>query len=96
MGVLTAMGAVVAIGLAEVLGRWARALQAVSSLLVLALGLSGSRGGALALAVGLGALVALSPQAERWTCVGRAASALAVGGGAWALTIAAGGAGCGW
>jgi O-antigen ligase/polysaccharide polymerase Wzy-like membrane protein len=93
MGVLTAMGAVVAIGLAAVLGRWARALQAVSSLLVLALGLSGSRGGALALAVGLGALVALSPRAQRWTCVGRTASALAVGGGAWAITMAAGGAG---
>jgi O-antigen ligase len=93
VGVLAAMAAVLAIGLATPFAKGARALQATASVLILALGLSGSRGGALALATGLVALVALSPHPDRWPCAGRAASALAVGGSAWVLTIAAGGAG---
>ena len=73
----------------------ARALQArLVTACVLVLGLSGSRGGALALAVGLGACWSLCPRGpSAGTCVGRAASALAVGGGAWGITMAAGGAG---
>ena len=92
-GVLAAMAAVLAIGLATPSARASRALLGIAATLVLALGLSGSRGGAMALATGVLALVALLPRRERWPCIGRAASALAIGGCAWEFTIAAGGAG---
>ena len=36
-------------------------------------------------------LVVLSGKQERWPCAGRAASAIALGGGLWALTVASGG-----
>jgi O-antigen ligase len=93
VGVLAAMGALLAIGLAARFEAAARALQATASVLVLVLGLSGSRGGALALVGGMVVLLALSPRGDRWPCVGRAASALAVGGGAWVVTSAVGGSG---
>jgi O-antigen ligase len=90
IGVLAAIGAVLAIGLAAAPSR---ALQAVASVLVLVLGLSGSRGGALALLAGLGVLLVLSTRPARWPGLGRAVTALVAGGGAWALTLVAGGAG---
>jgi hypothetical protein len=93
MGVLVAIGAVLALGLQAPGERGARVLQGVASLLVLVLGLSGSRGGALALVAGMCVLVALTARPDRLPCVGKAASALAVGGGAWGVTMAAGGAG---
>ena len=94
MGVVASIGVVLAVGLASsVEPNAARALRGIASLLVLVLGLTGSRGGALALGVGLVVLIVLSDRPARWSNVGMAASALAVGGGAWGLTIAAGGAG---
>jgi O-antigen ligase len=90
VGVLVAMGAVLSIGLATTTETPARLLHGVAALLILVLGLSGSRGGAVALAAGVGVLVALTDRRDRWSCVGRAASALVVGGGAWGLTVAAG------
>ena len=93
VGVLAAMGALLAIGLAARFEGAARALQATASVLVLVLGLSGSRGGALALVGGVVVLLALSPGGDRWPCVGRAASALAVGGCAWVITSTVGGSG---
>jgi O-antigen ligase len=92
MGVLAAIGVVLAIGLgpgAGVVG--ARALRAVAPFLVLVLGLTGSRGGALALGLGLLALVLLSEKPARWGHVGGAASACVVGGGAWWITVTTGG-----
>ena len=93
IGVLAAMAAVLAIGLATPFAKASRPLQATASVLILVLGLSGSRGGAIALATGLVVLVSLSARQDRWPCVGKAASAHVVGGCAWVLTIAAGGAG---
>jgi O-antigen ligase len=93
MGALVATGAALAIGLATTADRAARALQATASVLILVLALSGSRGAMVALAVGLGVLVALSARSDRLPCAARAAAALMVGGGAWGLAIVAGGAG---
>ena len=93
VGVLAAIAVVLAIGLATPFARASRPLQATASVLILVLGLSGSRGGAIALAAGLVVLVALSARHDRWPCVGKAASALLVGGCAWVLIVAAGGAG---
>jgi O-antigen ligase len=93
IGVLAAMGALLAITLAAAVGRRRRVLHGAAALQILALGLSGSRGGAIALLVGLCVLLGLSARDARWTCVGRAASALVVGGGAWAITLMAGGGG---
>jgi O-antigen ligase len=93
MGVLVAIGAVLAIGLQATGERGGRALQGAPSLLVLVLGVSGSRGGVIALVAGICVLVALTARPDRWRCVGRAASALAVGGGAWVATVVSGGTG---
>ena len=93
MGVLAATAVVLAIGLGDgAAGKRAeRGLRALAPFLIVVLGLTGSRGGALALGVGLVVLVVLSEQPERWACVGRAASAIALGGGLWALSVAYGG-----
>ena len=94
MGVLAAMGVVLSIGLGSRAGAGAaRVLRGAAPLLVLVLGLTGSRGGALALGVGLVVLVSMTDRSARLPSVGMAASALALGGGAWVLTMAAGGAG---
>ena len=61
MGVLAAVGAVLAIGLgATGQDPTARALRAAAPFLVVVLGATGSRGGALALGVGLAVLIGLS------------------------------------
>ena len=92
MGVLAATAVVLAIGLGDGAGkRGERGLRALAPFLILVLGVTGSRGGALALGVGLVVLVFLSEQQERWPRVGRAASAIALGGGLWALTVASSG-----
>ena len=89
MGVLAAMGATLAIGLSRATGeRGARALRGLACLLVLGLGLTGSRGAALALVLGLVVLVALSPAPARWSHVTSAAASVAIGGGAWAVCAA--------
>ena len=94
MGVLAATAAVLAIGLAGSVGpQSARALHALASVLVLVLGLTGSRGAALALGVGVAALVLLSDRNTRVSCVGRAAKALVLGGGSWGLVTVVGGSG---
>ena len=94
IGVLVAIAAVLAIGLAGEGATGAeRILRGLGPFFVLVLGLSGSRGGALALAVGLLVLVGLSERSKRWHDVGMAASAVAIGGGAWGVTVAAGGEG---
>jgi hypothetical protein len=53
--------------------------------LVLVLGLTGSRGGALALGLGLVSLASLAPARSRRSIATATGSALAVGGSAWAL-----------
>jgi len=90
VGILVAIGAVLAIGLQRAGDRGARPLQSAASLMILVLGLTGSRGGALALGAGIAVLAALSARPERWPCVGRAASALVVGGVVWGFTMAGG------
>ena len=92
MGVLAATAVVLAIGLGDGAGKRAeRGLRALAPFLILVLGSTGSRGGALALGVGLVVLVVLSGQQERWPCAGRAASAIALGAGLWAVIVASGG-----
>ena len=94
MGVLAAVGAVLAIGLgATGQDPTARALRAAAPFLVVVLGATGSRGGALALGMGLAVLIGLSDRSARWSCGGCAASSLVVGGGAWGLAATAGGGG---
>ena len=67
MGVLAATAVVLAIGLGDGAGkRAAQGLRGVAPFLILVLGSTGSRGGALALGVGLVVLVVLSGQQERW------------------------------
>ena len=92
MGVLAATAAVLAIGLGDGRGKRAEGgLRALAPFLILVLGSTGSRGGALALGVGLVVLVVLTGQQERWPCMGRAASAIALGAGLWAVIVASGG-----
>jgi O-antigen ligase len=90
LGVLAAIGTVLAVGLAAgVSGHVARALRALAPLLVLVLGLTGSRGGALALAIGLVVLLGIVGSHVRWSCIGTGATALALGGGSWVVTTVA-------
>lgn len=86
LGVLAALGIVLGLGLAHT-GAAGRVLRGSVAPLVLVLGLTGSRGAALALAVGLCALVALLPPGSRWATASRAAAVLVVGGGAWAAAV---------
>lgn len=84
LGVIAAMGIVLAVGLAHVAsGGWAAACGAAASLLVLVLGLSGSRGGALALGIGVLVLIGLTPAAGRRALGTAIGFSLAVGGIAW-------------
>jgi O-antigen ligase len=86
LGVLVAIGAVLGIGLAvSAGGRVAAVGHAVPAFLVFVLGLTGSRGGAVALALGLAALVLLLPAERRVGAIGAAVFALAVGGCAGAV-----------
>ena len=86
LGVLVAMGVVLAIGVASTLGGTpARVAGGVAPFLVFVLGLSGSRGGALALVLGLAALTFLAPSQSRRAIVSVTAWALAIGGAAWAF-----------
>jgi O-antigen ligase len=94
MGALTAIGAVIGLGLSSVTSeRSARALRGAACVFVLALGLTGSRGGALAFGLGLVVLLTLAPRAGRWSLVGSAGSAVAIGGAACAVSAATGSAG---
>ena len=86
LGVLAALGIVIALGL-EQSGTTGRALRGAAAFLVLVLGLTGSRGAALALAIGLFTLVALRPPGSRLDTVLRALAALVLGGGAWAAAV---------
>lgn len=91
MGVLAAIAAVLAIGLAGGGGPSStRLLHALAPVTILVLGLTGSRGGALALVAGLAVLVALSDRTARAERVGTAMAALTVGGCAWALVATVG------
>ncbi len=86
LGVLAAVGVVIGVGL-EHPGVVGRALRGSAAFLVLVLGLSGSRGGALALALGLVTLVALgAPRARAGTAL-RAVGILLVGGAAWEAAV---------
>ena len=86
LGVLAAIGAVLAVGLLPALGDGrSRALAPVAPFLVFVLGLTGSRGGTLALGLGLTALVVLAPAINRRSLVIAAVSAVVIGGAAWAL-----------
>jgi hypothetical protein len=86
LGVLVAMGAVLAVGLVPAFGdARGRVLGAATPFLVFVLGLTASRGGALALALGLGALVALSHGRSRRPIAAAIANAVVIGGAAWAF-----------
>ncbi|MCZ7588496.1 MAG: O-antigen ligase family protein [Gaiella sp.] len=86
LGVLAALGVVIGVGL-ERPGVAGRVLRGSAALLVLVLGLSGSRGGAFALAAGLAVLVALVPGGARPGTLLRALTALLLGGAAWAVAV---------
>lgn len=86
LGVLAAFGIVLATGLARP-GLPDRALRSAATLLVLVLGMSGSRGAALALVVGLCVLVALSPAGERLEASFRVLTTCFVGSAAWAVAV---------
>jgi O-antigen ligase len=86
LGVLAAFGVVIGVGL-EHPGSVGRALRASAAFLVLVLGLSGSRGGALALAMGLAMLVGLCPPGARSRTALRGLAVVLVGGGAWAAVV---------
>lgn len=91
LAVLVAMGVVLGIGLAiSVDGLAGRIGRTASGFLVFVLGLTGSRGGVLALVLGLVALVLLMPSGRRATAGGLALLAIAIGGGAWAIVDQAG------
>jgi hypothetical protein len=86
LGVLVAMGAVLAIGLIPTLvDIRARALGATAPFLVFVLGLTGSRGGALALGLGFTALAVLAPARSLRSIAFATANAVVIGGAAWAL-----------
>jgi len=96
MGELAAAGTVLAVGLAHDAGRReSQMLRALAPVLVLVLGLSGSRGAVLALGAGVALLVALEEPSARLAQLGTMALAVAVGGCAWGLTAGLGGAGPG-
>src|SRR5262245_39688289 len=85
LGALVAIGAVLAVGLAPVSGGRSRVIGATTPFLVFVLGLTGSRGGALALALGLVTLVLLAQPRQRLQIVQGTASGLVIGGAAWAV-----------
>ena len=85
LGVLAALGITLASGSQAAGWLRDRVLGGSAALLVLVLGLSGSRGAALALGVGLCLLVALRAPGTRVAAALRAVGALVVGGAAWAV-----------
>ena len=87
LGVLAALGITLAVGLADGRGLRDRVFGGSAALLVLVLGLSGSRGAALALGVGLCLLVALRAPGTRVAAALGAVPALVVGGAAWAVAV---------
>jgi len=87
MGALAALGITLAAGLIRGGGLRDRALGGSATLLVLVLGLSGSRGASLALGVGLCVLVALRSPGTRSAAALAGGTALVVGGGAWAVAV---------
>ena len=86
LGVLAAIGVVVGVGLGGH-GVAGRGWRGSAAFLVLVLGLTGSRGGALALAVGLGMLVALGAAGTRPGTALRALAAILAGSAAWAGAV---------
>jgi O-antigen ligase len=86
LGVLAAVGVVIGVGL-EHPGIVGRALRGSAAFLVFVLGLSGSRGAALALAVALGVLVALSASGTRPGLARGALAVLLIGAGTWAAVV---------
>jgi O-antigen ligase len=86
LGVLLAIGAVLALGLGALSDdRAARPVRATVPFLVFAVGLTGSRGAALACGLGVGLLLVLAPGARRRSIASGLVVALAVGGSAWAV-----------
>ena len=86
LGVLVALGAVLSVGLRSATGDpWPRILGTAAPFLVFVLGLTGSRGGALALGLGFAALTVLAPAADRRPIGGAIVAAVVIGGSAWAF-----------
>jgi O-antigen ligase len=90
LGALMAIGVVLATGLSLRAGSSRRALQGLTAVLVLVLGLTESRGAALALAVGLCALAWLGPSGARACDALRALLPVAVGALGWLAVASAG------
>ena len=90
LGALMAMGVVLGTGLRLRAGSSRRALQGLTAVLVLVLGLTESRGAALALAVGLTALAWLGPSGTRACDALRALLPVAVGAVGWLAVASAG------
>ena len=85
LGVLAAIGVTLAVGLVHGRGTRRRTLGGSAALLVLVLGLSGSRGAALSLGIGVALLVVLRASGTRLATVLDAVTALTVGGTTWAV-----------
>ena len=90
LGALMAMGTVLATGLRLYGGSSRRALQGLSAVLVLVLGLTGSRGAALALVCGLVMLACLGPRGERARDALRALPPVLIGALGWVVLAWAG------
>ena len=86
LGVLVAMGAVLTVGLLPAVGATgSRVLGAAAPFLVFVLGLTGSRGGALALGLGFTALAVLAQASDRRSIAVASVNAVVFGGSAWAF-----------
>lgn len=86
LGVLVAIGAVLALGLGALPDhRAVRPVRATVPFLVFVLGLTGSRGAVLAGGLGVVLLLVLAPGASRGSIASGLVVALAVGGSAWAV-----------
>ena len=86
LGVLVAIGVVLALGLGALLDhRAARPVRATVPFLVSVLGLTGSRGAALACGLGIALLLVLAPGARRRSIASGLVVALVVGGSAWTV-----------
>ena len=96
LGVLAALGITLAVGLADGRGLRDRALGGRAALLVLVLGLSGSRGRRSRSAIGLCLLVALRARGTRVAAALGAVAALVVGGAAWEVAVRVDAGGLGW
>lgn len=98
LGVVAAIGCVLALGLAHDPGtgrRARRALRGLAPMLVLVLGLTESRGAALALLIAVGVLLALAPSIARPLLITAALVVFALGGTAWLVAESLGADGAG-